>query len=182
MILPLWLAENLMYAACALGLVPLIAIGRYPNRRWWVTLLAVVAALLFVELGFQVDGLGAEVDIVKFPEAGSPVEKTRGRIYFAKTYALQNGTTVRIAPSGDHYSATIVNDTPKTLRIESVQYASSSALALPQLAPRPIAPYSVMNDAPRIDEIGPDEHSPASTEAYLQETFRYHLTWGGRGN
>jgi hypothetical protein len=73
-----------------------------------------------------------------------------------------------------------VNDTPRTLRIESVQYATSHLYALPKLPPETIAPYSVKNDAAGIDEVGPDEHPPATTDSVINETFRFHLTWSGR--
>lgn len=170
-------ASSLMYVVESLVVVIAVVWRFFPPKRWWGHLLMLAGMVACFLGGFRIDNLGSYVAIVKIGASGQPVQKTRGRLLFGESYTMQNGTTVRIEPAAMSVDSVVVNDSTKTLRLEAKQYANNPALALTVGEPETIAPFSVKNDAPPIEAIGPDERMPTSTEGYIGETFLFHLTW-----
>lgn len=166
-----------MYVVESLVIVIAVVWRLFPPKRWWGHLLMLAGMVACFLGGFRLDGLGSRLAIVKIGASGQPVQKTRGRLLFGESYTMQNGTTVRVVPAAMSIDTVVVNDSTKTLRLEAKQYANDRAPALPAGESETIAPFSVKNDAPPIEAIGPDERMPTSTDAYLGETFLFHLTW-----
>ena len=172
------LPDKLMYVVEGLILVIAIVWRFYPPKRWWGHVLMLVAMAVCFRGGFAVADLGSRIVLVKIPKpGGGPTVKTRGTLLFAESYTMQNGSTVRITPAELHTDCVIVNDSDKTLRMETSQYTNNPALANGTGSPETIAPFAIRNDAPQIEAIGPDEELPNMTEAYLQETYLFHLNW-----
>lgn len=121
------------------------------------------------------------VVIVRFSKLGTPVEKQRGQLLFPKRYTFQNGKTTWLWSLPDKYFGTIVvNDSPETLRIEYVSYANNPMLGLGPTPPTPVPPMSTFPWTSSIDNVGPDDTPPDSTEtvAGLGMAVRTWLTWG----
>ena len=177
MILSEAVGGSLMYVVESLVVVLALAWRFFPPKRWWGHLLLLSGIVACFLGGFRIDNLGSHVAIVKIGASGQPVQKTRGRLYYGMTYTLQNGTTIRIEPAQSGLDWVVVNDSSRTLRLESQQYATSKAYALPNDRLETIAPFTVKTDGPPIDAIGPDERLPATTRGPLNETFLFHLTW-----
>jgi hypothetical protein len=124
------------------------------------------------------------VAIVRFSKLGAPVEKRHGRLLFPMRYTFQNGNVVWLwslsgKSSLDKYFGTIVvNDSPETLRIQFVSYASSEALGLGETPPTPVPPMSTFPWTNAIDNIGPDDTPPESISSPISVGVISWLTWG----
>ncbi len=154
---------------------------------WWLKKTSKLQKGLFsagiailVACAFFVGDLGTRVVIVRFSKLDAPVERRTGKFVFSINYLFQNGskaTLHRLSPENE-LGAILVNDSPETLRLIGVPYATTSMTALPKSAPTPIPPMSTFTLSSPPDEIGPDQTPPDTMESSIGLGVRKWLTWG----
>ncbi|CAN5302560.1 hypothetical protein BH09MYX1_BH09MYX1_38230 [soil metagenome] len=149
---------------CAVG----VRVSVAGNWKRLVGCVAGVFAFGVVAFGIRMSGL--PVLIVKIPPGGG-FEPKRGRSYFGERYTLQNGTTVSL--EGDRDGTLIVNDSAKTMRIQTVYYGS---ISLPS-NPTPVPAMGAFASGLRIDNVGPNDPPPSEVASNISFDMRNWLTW-----
>jgi hypothetical protein len=158
---------------------------------WWLKKtsklqngLFLAGIIILLGCALRIGNLGSRVIIVRFSKLDAPVERRTGKFLFSVNYVFQNGskaTLHQLLPESD-LGAVLVNDSPETLRLILVPYATTSMTALPKSAPTLIPPMSTFTLTVPADEIGPDQTPPDTMESSIGLGVRTWLTWGPKSD